>query len=380
MLFRSNNFNVKYGLGILTITPAQATVKFIQEDLAKIYSGVGMQPTVVTEPEGLLVDFTFNGNTTTPVNAGNYEVLASVNDLNYIGENTATFIIQQAPADVRADDKVIKKGDPLPAFTATFTGFVNEEGPNVLTSLSFNLSPDYFGLPGTYEIIPFASATNYFFSAYNGTLYVNPFGPGTKNVKISLICVEPIPMDADGFSYIANFKYENPNAVPVYVGIGPDNKITGPGKFENSNQPVLFLPGTGTWQARFNGNKITWSLTTYNGTHKSSTASNASSTSNRCKKSATIVSRDVSSPSVKEEVLKAYPNPTNDKVYITLGDREIMQKHVFISDAAGRILHLNIDKPSRAVIVVDFSGLQNGLYFIRLNVDNEQKTVRIIKQ
>jgi hypothetical protein len=297
-----------------------------------------------------------------------------------VGNNTATFIIQQAPADVRADDKVIKKGDPLPAFTATFTGFVNEETPTVLTSLSFSLSPDYFGLPGTYEIIPFASAANYLFSASNGTLYVNPFGPGTKNVKVSLICVEPIPTDADGFSYIANFKYENPNTAPVYVGYGPENIITGPGKFEKSNQPELFLPGTGTWQARFNGDKITWSLTTYNGVHKSSTASNASSTSNKCTKSAIIVSRDLSSSSLHDELLKAYPNPTNDKVYISLGDKEIMQKDVSISDVAGRILHLNIEKPSQDVMEVDFSGLQNGLYFIRLNIENEPKTVRIIKQ
>jgi hypothetical protein len=144
---------------------------------------------------------------------------------------------------------------------------------------------------------------------------------------------------------------------------------------------VLFLPGSGTWQARFDGSRITWSLTTYNGIHKSSTASNASSTSNRCNtKSATIVSQNASSPSLQDEVLKAYPNPTNDKVYITLGDREILQKDVFISDVAGRILHLNIDKPSRAVIEVDFSGFQNGIYFIRLNIENEQKTVRIIKQ
>jgi hypothetical protein len=377
----SDNFNVKYRLGILTVTPAQATVKFVEEDLSKIYSGVGMQPTVITEPEGLQVDFTFNGNSTLPANAGNYQVVATVNDMNYVGENTATFNIQQAPASVRADDKVIKTGDPLPTFTATFTGLVNNEKPNVVTSLTFTLNPDYSGLPGTYAIIPFASAVNYSFSAYNGLLYVNPYGPGTKNVKVSLVCIEPIPTDADGYSFIANFRYENPNAHPVYVGIGPENRITGTGKFENSNQPVLFLPGTGTWQARFDGSRITWSLTTYNGIHKSSTASNASSTSNRCNtKSATIVSQNTSSTLLHDEALKAYPNPTNDKVYLSLGDREILQKDVFISDVAGRILQLNINKPSRDVIEVDFSGLQNGLYFIRLNIENEQKTVRIIKQ
>ena len=209
---------------------------------------------------------------------------------------------------------------------------------------------------------------------------MNPYGAGTKNVKTSLTCVEQMPMDADGFTFIANFKYENPNPTPVYVAIGPDNKVSGLGNFENRNQPVLFLPGTGTWKARFNGNKITWSVTTYYGTHKTSTASYASSTSNKCTKSATIESQVVSSLSISNEELKAYPNPTNGKVYITLGDREILQKDVFISDVAGRIIHLNIDKPSRTVIEVDFSGLEHGIYFIRLNLENEQKTVRVIKQ
>jgi hypothetical protein len=67
-------------------------------------------------------------------------------------------------------------------------------------------------------------------------------------------------------------------------------------------------------------------------------------------------------------------------VYVTLGDKELTENKVIITDVAGRILQLNMVKQSRSVIEIDFSGLKNGLYFIRLNIENEQKTVRIIKQ
>jgi hypothetical protein len=257
---------------------------------------------------------------------------------------------------------------------------VNGETQAVVNSLSFLLSPSYSGKAGVYQIIPSASAVNYLFSPVNGNLYVNPYGTGVKNIKTSLVCVQPIPMDANGYTYIANFQYENPNSSPIYVSIGPDNLVSGLGKFENSKQPVLFLPGLGTWQARFNGNKITWAVTTYSGTHKTSVASYASSTSNKCLKSADIVSDVKSLSSNVVEEPKAYPNPTFDKIYISLGGRTMVQKNVFFLDLSGRTIHPKMEMLTGNIIEADFTGLEAGVYFVRLNFVDEQKTIRIVKQ
>jgi len=451
----SYNCNIKYGSGKRTILPSVASVTFVEESLIKTYNGLEQKPTVLTVPEGLKIDYKFNGSTAIPIAVGPFHVVATVNDPNYIGSATANFVIQKAtaivsfnPAEltkkytgvgmkpiattdpeklnvkytfngsqilpvipgsyqvvatvddsnymgsistmfnilaasatVTADNKVIRQGDPLPKYTATFSGFVNGEDASVVTSLSFLLSPAYAGKAGVYQIIPSAAAANYLFTPINGELYVNPFGAGVKNIKTSLTCVEPIPMDANGYTYIANFKYENPNSTPIYVSIGAENKVSGLGKFENSQQPVVFYPGTGTWQARFNGSKITWAVTTYNGTHKTSTASEASSSSNKCLKSATIQS-NVFAENQGSEVLepKAYPNPTYDKVYFDLGDRMIMEKGISVFDLAGRTIHPGIEIPGGNLIVVDFTGLDPGVYFVRLNFETEQKTIRIVKQ
>lgn len=123
-----------------------------------------------------------------------------------------------------------------------------------------------------------------------------------------------VSFSAKDFQNVLNCQYYNPNSAPVYVPVDPDNYLTGPGLFENSQQPQLFLPGTSNWQARFNGDKITWVLNTYNGTHKSSTASDASSSSNKCTKSATIATANSDVQSFGPEVLTAYPNPTHNKV------------------------------------------------------------------
>ena len=382
----SNNFNIRYGLGILTINPAIAKVTISPGDLTKTYDGLASVPNVSTEPANLNVDITFDGSDTPPVNVGSYLVKATVNDLNYIGSSSATLHIEPVNAYVIADDAYIFENDPLPEFTATFNGFINNDDESVVNELSFNINPTYKGAAGTYQVIPYASAENYFFNPVNGTLYVNPFGPGTKNVKTSLTCVEPIPMDADGYTYIANFAWENPNNATVYIPIGPDNQITGTGLFESNRQPVAFPPGNGTWQARFDGNSITWEVTSYNGTHKTSTASDASSTSNKCdsnkgKNGLKSVTTDAAILSLSDSnTFNVYPNPTNDKVNITVGNAVVNQENVLIYDLAGRIVNVNMERPSEGNVQFDFTGLENGIYFIRFNLNTVEKTIKIIKQ
>jgi hypothetical protein len=165
----------------------------------------------------------------------------------------------------------------------------------------------------------------------------------------------------------------------VFVPIGTENMLTGLGIFENSQQPELFLPGTGTWEARFDGNKLTWAVVTYNGVHKTSTASNASSTSNKCSKSSEYFStNDVSQ--VEFNILNAYPNPTTGKVYFTLGDRVLSAKDVVISDLYGRTMNLGISRTSGSLLEIDFTEQPSGVYLIRIMLDGEQQHFRIVKQ
>ena len=96
--------------------------------------------------------------------------------------------ILPATLTVKADDKVILQGSSLPPFTSTITGFKYKENTRV-SGPQYTLSPAYAGAAGVYSITPSSlilttqSQSNYSINYVPGTLYVNPKGPGAKNVK-----------------------------------------------------------------------------------------------------------------------------------------------------------------------------------------------------
>ena len=89
-----------------------------------------------------------------------------------------SFAINPATLTVTADNKTINDGDPLPTFTATYSGFVNGDNQGVLSG-SPSLTTDAPQNPpaGSYTIFAAQgtlAATNYVFTFVNGSLTVNP--------------------------------------------------------------------------------------------------------------------------------------------------------------------------------------------------------------
>jgi hypothetical protein len=82
-----SNYDVTNTSGKLTITPADATINI--SDLEKTYSGSAQGPTVTTTPSGIAVIVTYNGEASVPTNAGTYNVIATLNNSNYVAENTS---------------------------------------------------------------------------------------------------------------------------------------------------------------------------------------------------------------------------------------------------------------------------------------------------
>jgi gliding motility-associated-like protein len=89
-----NNYTFSYVSGTLTITKATATV--ILGNLSATYSGLPQSATATTTPAGLTVDFTYDGSATIPVNAASYAVVATINDINYLGNSSGTLVIGKA--------------------------------------------------------------------------------------------------------------------------------------------------------------------------------------------------------------------------------------------------------------------------------------------
>ena len=87
-----------------------------------------------------------------------------------------TLTIIKAPLLIKADDMQVKQGETLPDFTATYSGFRNYEGEDVLNNKpQFACEVNENSAPGTYKIsVSGAEAKNYAIEYVSGTLTILP--------------------------------------------------------------------------------------------------------------------------------------------------------------------------------------------------------------
>jgi hypothetical protein len=296
---------------------------------------------------------------------------------------TSALDISKAVLQVKADVKVVDQGTALPPgfFTYTITGYKNSDTPARVSGPVFITSPVYTAASpaGIYGIIPssyvFTPNTNYTVSYVSDSLYVNPKGGKTKNVKPVLDCVDTLINDPSGLQYLARFSYENPNSATVYVPIGPNNNISGQATYTGT-PPVIFRPGAGKFTIPFDGRKITWLLITYNGNQKTSSSSIASSTSNKCQRARPVAPSIVELPA--EQRLNIYPNPVKDKLTIYL--QGTGKAVISVAGVTGKIYKLKeTAQTEENSKTVDMSALSSGVYFITVWDGKNKKTFRVIK-
>jgi hypothetical protein len=308
---------------------------------------------------------------------------------------TGKLTINPAALTVKANDKTIFAGDALPtSFTSTFTGFKYQDNQTTVIASgpsSYSVSPQYKGKAGTYTITASGSIVqkqtppNYTINLpyLPGTLFVDPMDNSTKNVIPSLDCVTPLVGDPDGYTYVAHFAWSNPNSIAVSVPLGDSNKIVGSTSSArwDVQPPTVFAPGTGKFNVRFNGIKISWRLTTFNGSqgHATSATSDASSTSNG--KCPTFTTKRVSDVQESTSLVKAgvYPNPAHNKATLFVGTDDVSLKDIRIIDLDGRVFPVSLRNSSTQTVELDLTSLQRGMYFIKVDIKGQTKLFKIEK-
>ena len=125
----------------------RATAAVTLTDLTRTYTGSPQSPTATTTPTGLSVSFGGAPQT----GAGSYPVTATVNDPNYAGAATGTFVLERAPATVT-----------LSNLTQAFTG--SPLSPTV-TTVPAGLPVTVTGAPqtaaGSYPVTATVTDVNY---------------------------------------------------------------------------------------------------------------------------------------------------------------------------------------------------------------------------
>jgi hypothetical protein len=155
----STNYTISITNVTVTVNRAAAIVNI--DNLTQIYDGTAKSVIANTTPTNLTVGLIYNGSADAPVNAGNYTVVGTVNDLNYQGSATNTLVISQAAATVNVSNlSQLYDGTARPVSVAT-TPF----GLNVLAT--YNGSSAAPTNAGTYTVIGTIVAANYQGSATN---------------------------------------------------------------------------------------------------------------------------------------------------------------------------------------------------------------------
>jgi hypothetical protein len=276
--------------------------------------------------------------------------------------------------------------EPLPVVSFFFDGLIPEDEMPVGISairesdnLPYDINSDESA--GKYFITPQFFNNNYILSVETATLYVNPYGPGTRAIIPKLNCIQELPAGSV-MGFIANFEYSNENEEDFYIPAGADNLLTG--NFELIDpQPVLFKSGGGTFSLYFDGEILKWSVNSLDEDHKVSMASNANSSSTKCqsvlKSGKTSSATDTDNGLLMLPGIVAYPNPVDDRVKISMKDIETFDV-ILVYDYSGKTYSPVPEILSPDLIELDMSSLPNGTYFIRVIMNNDSRVITVIKQ
>jgi pectin methylesterase-like acyl-CoA thioesterase/pectate lyase len=143
-------------------------------NLAQNYNGSPAAASVTTEPAGLPVTVTYNGDPNPPTAIGTYTVVATVNDPNYQGTAAGTLLVDRTPVSVLLSN-LEQTFDGTPKAAAVST---SPAGPFV--NVTYNGSATPPSAVGTYSVVATINDPNYR-GGTSATLTI--YAPGTEPLR-----------------------------------------------------------------------------------------------------------------------------------------------------------------------------------------------------
>lgn len=202
----NSNYNISYQSGTLTVTQRTVTIAWGTNN-SFVYNGNAQtrdytaENVVTGDDLGLKVTVTGENLTgALAINAGTYTATAQITNPNYVldvSSKTAKFTITPRPLTVKAKDKTLTYGDPVPDYIATYEGLLDCDkgklGTPVFACAYTTTSP-----VGNYTIeVSGLANSNYTINYKSGTLTVKP---GTIIVSVTGKTIsygDPVPTSYD---------------------------------------------------------------------------------------------------------------------------------------------------------------------------------------
>jgi N-acetylneuraminic acid mutarotase len=144
-------------------SPASLTLS----NLSQVFNATSRQPSATTIPVGRAVYYSFNGVNTPVTNVGSYTVVGNVDDADYEGSITNTFVITPATATITLTNLVqTYNGGPHPVGAVTIP-------PGLSVLFTYNGASSAPTNPGSYAVIGTIADSNAFPVSVTNTLVVN---------------------------------------------------------------------------------------------------------------------------------------------------------------------------------------------------------------
>lgn len=157
----------------ITVNKGSATISL--SNLAQVYTGAALSPTVTTSPAGLSYSLTLGGVTGGKTNVGSYAAFAGITDPNWnFTPASNTFTITKASAVINATNKTVNYDGNPQTITATTTPSVTGVSATY-TGISGTVYPTSASPPtaiGTYRVDFTLTNANYQATAINVTLTI----------------------------------------------------------------------------------------------------------------------------------------------------------------------------------------------------------------
>jgi type II secretory ATPase GspE/PulE/Tfp pilus assembly ATPase PilB-like protein len=252
----SPNYTYTYASGILIIAPATVTV--VDNDKSKVYGEplpvfdatiTGLVNGDTPESLGNLV---FETEATPGSPVGNYLVTPSgLSSPNYVFNYIkGTLTVSPATLKVRANDKSIIYGEPLPVFYGEVTGLVNGDSIESLGELVFSAAEMPRSLVGMYAIIPSGlESPNYIYDYISGTLSITPAPLTVAAEHIVIEYGEPLPaFDAAVTGLVNGDTLESLGKLSFVTTAKPGSPVCTyeitPGGLDSPNYIYTYINGT----------------------------------------------------------------------------------------------------------------------------------------
>jgi hypothetical protein len=159
------NYTATNASGNLVISSSPAIIAV--GDLSHVYDGTQKTASVTTSPSGLAYTLTYDGSATAPVNAGSYNIVATITEPNYVGSANGILVLNKANATLSLSNLTqVFDGSAKPVTVTTIPAGLS--GVSVL----YNGSATAPVAVGSYPVVASLNNLNYIALESEGTLNI----------------------------------------------------------------------------------------------------------------------------------------------------------------------------------------------------------------